>query len=143
MVTIEKSPNGFNVTGSVVATDSLYNLIENLCSQTPEIEYIGNQVNKESRERFVLVEYDSKLYSFSTFFNFADGYTLQFVDFASKIDETEPLENYRYCIDCCSNEVPAKPTRHWYYKAHELSFAEVRLMELELAKNSAVLHELK
>ena len=70
MVTIEKSPNGFNVTGSVVATDSLYNLIENLCSQTPEIEYIGNQVNKESRERFVLVEYDSKLYSFSTFFNF-------------------------------------------------------------------------
>lgn len=115
------------------------NLVETICSQASNVEYIGYGVDKE-RQSFYFIRYNNEIYCSNTWVAYGSEYILRFSKFKGKIEDIEPLENYKYYIDYCNPAVDDEACYIWYYKADELEEAQKR--QNELGKDLAFLKEI-
>lgn len=140
MIKIENVFRGFEIIVTIDAKDIDYSrFVEDVCSQIDDIEYIGERVNKE-RHDFTLVRYQGQLFYLVCQLGCSSSHILQFMEFSDPLEDTEPLENYRYFIDYCNPKVDNETVFFWYFKENELE--EAKELQKRLGENLAFLSTL-
>lgn len=138
MIKIENVFRGFKIIVTINAKDvDYFHFVEDVCSQIDDIEYIGERVNKE-RHDFTLVRYQERLFYLSCLSGRGSSHVLQFMEFSEQLEDTEPLENYRYSIDYCNPKVDDETVFLWYFKENELE--EAKELQKKLGENLAFLN---
>ena len=130
---------GFTLIGSVEIENSFSKILQILCSQVYMLEYIGNRVT-EDRQKFTLVQYNHKLYYVRSWCSCHLEYTIEFFSFSKKLENTEPFEDYYYCVDFCDPQINNEFSLFYYFKQDE--FEQAQELQKKLGETFTFLYKI-
>lgn len=142
MVELKKfSKNGLTIIGIGEDAKMLEPMIvlKYLCSKA-NIKYLGKRVHTKERFAVTLVEYENEIYEMSAIAYSENCNTATFYKFYGVIEDTEAIENFKYCINYCNSELNNEVWLHLYFKADELE--EAKRKQKELGEAFASLNEI-
>ena len=129
MVKIKELDRGLEITCIHEEKNRIENMTQFCCSNSAELEYIGKRVTKK-RKGFTLVKYKNQIYYLDRQGCFLSGFILYLCEFPVSIDDTEPMEEYKYSVDYYNPAIDRGRHITWYYKEAELLEAKKQQREL-------------
>lgn len=121
MAEIKKVEETINITTDITECD-FNKILKKICLETGGIwAYVGERINKQ-RSKMCFTEHEGEFYYVSGYSGTLGKFSVQLKKFEENFEETEPISNYKYCLE--HHEPNADSDICFYYKEDELEQAK-------------------